>query len=89
MKEHPILFNGEMVRAYQDGRKSQTRRIVTARNSLVDGHVPSGAEWAALDFASAWVDPGPSPAGNPGPYLKVSSRNGHWVVGVRVPGERR
>ena len=28
MKEHPILFNTEMVKAVLNGRKTQTRRVI-------------------------------------------------------------
>ena len=46
-----------------------------SRGWYVDGRPVRGKAlldmWYELDFSEAWVDEGPSPAGNPGPYLKV------------------
>jgi hypothetical protein len=78
MTDRPILFKPEMIREILDNRKHQTRRILTRRNTYYDGD-----KWPKKDFAyiegghdeyqwdKAFVDGGPSPAGNPGPYLKL------------------
>jgi len=79
MKTHGFLFKGSMIRAFLRPRdpKTQTRRVITAANSLVDGAGMSKARWDEMhfDFSRAVVDQGPSPAGNPGPYLRVPARN--------------
>ncbi|HUW14859.1 MAG TPA: hypothetical protein VM537_34385 [Anaerolineae bacterium] len=67
----PIIFSTEMVEAIFRKEKSQTRRPVTAQRSYFNGDSVPMDVWATLDWSTAWVDPGPSPAGNPGPYLKA------------------
>lgn len=96
MKEHGLLFIAAMARAAVAGIKTQTRRLPTASNSLVDGVGISAKRWAAMrfDWSRAVIDAGPSPAGNAGPYIKVPSGNGEtwhriyprYQVGDRIWG---
>ena len=80
MKEHGKLFSTAMVQAFLGGRKNQTRRTVDAHNSLVDGNGISKKRWeaAGFDLANASIDNGPSPAGNPGPYLKATCAGSYY-----------
>lgn len=95
-KEYGLLFIAAMARAAVAGIKTQTRRLPTASNSLVDGVGISAKRWADMqfDWSRAVVDKGPSPAGNPGPYLHVPAGNGEtwhriyprYQVGDRIWG---
>jgi hypothetical protein len=92
MKEHGKLFNTAMVQAFLEARKNQTRRVIDAHNSLVDGNGISKKRWeaAGFDLANATIDNGPSPAGNPGPYLKATCTEGttHRIYSRVQPGDR-
>jgi hypothetical protein len=51
----------------------------TRKDWLFDGRRCSQEQWDRLQWNGAWVDLGPSPAGNLGPYWHVPLRDGDTV----------
>ena len=53
MKDHPILFKGDMVKAILDGRKAQTRRIINSCGNSVHIDRLLG-EWGLSEAPQQW-----------------------------------
>lgn len=72
VREHPLVLDAAQVRALLAGEKTQHRVPVTRFNTQTTTLLTTPLVfWESLDLARAYPDPGPSPAGNPGPYLKA------------------
>lgn len=67
MKERPILFSAEMVRAILENRKSVTRRVIKTDHTLLDD--PNILPATIEAYKTAWVKT--CPYGQPGDRLWV------------------
>lgn len=100
MKERPILFNGEMVRAILEGRKAQTRRVVKHQPcggwefdgvyGKITSHHPQRGKFGAFlrrGVDTSWPELGiiPCPFGQPGDRLWVKETYAAWPAGHDDP----
>lgn len=78
VKERPILFSGEMVRAILDGRKTQTRRVMKPQPD------PSTTHFGVLNGVEHWAC-----NGDPRDIDSVGiSDDRSWACPYGVPGDR-
>lgn len=89
MKERPIIFNNEMVRAILDGRKTQTRRVIKPQPTKWLKYQLTSRDWITFqgnddpDDLCVWK----CPYGVPGDRLYVRET---WQICSReevIPGE--
>jgi len=69
VKERPILFSTEMVRAILEGRKTQTRRVIKPKPWLIDPHKVEYNLWECGDGKETYLIK--CPYGKPGDLLWV------------------
>ncbi|MFM9270910.1 hypothetical protein ACJ7V3_11685 [Halomonas elongata] len=83
MKERPILFSDEMVRALLDGRKTQTRRILKEQPPEGCGAIEGPAMFAPTVFVRGAEHPGAEVFG-------AFSEDGEWSIKCPYgqPGDR-
>lgn len=90
MKERPILFNGEMVKAILDGRKTQTRRVIKpqpdhfGKEDGEDSWHWNGWRWQDKPGIPLKGPDEDCPHGQPGERLWVRET---WAQHPEVPGE--
>lgn len=73
MKDHPLIFQPDMVRALWLNNKVRTRRLLTKRNTTFDGAPwPTGVELTYRRAADSWIDPSFPDS----PILKVPMNGG-------------
>ena len=100
MKERPILFNAEMVKAILSGRKTQTRRVISAKTLQLFDIAASAGECHALPYGAKHENSQSyyrefSPLGRPGDQLWVReawsdvNNAGCPSVAYRADGEAR
>ena len=89
MKERPIIFNDEMVRAILDGRKTQTRRVVKKQPSTDLPNTSFPVEGRGIAFAEGRVITQYCPYGQPGDRLWVREMwSGDYCYQKEPPSQR-